>query len=45
MLERFLAPARAMIPRQTWDAELAVGRALTRQQMVKLLLSANAPVT
>ena len=45
VLERFLAPARAMIPRQTWDAELAVGRALTRQQMVKLLLSANASVT
>ena len=44
VLERFLAPARAMIPRQAWDAKLAAGRALTRQQTVTLLLSANAPV-
>ena len=44
VLERFLAPARAMIPRQAWDAELAAGRALTRQQTVTLLLSGNAPV-
>jgi predicted ATPase/class 3 adenylate cyclase len=37
MLERFLAPARATIPRQTWDAELAAGRALTTEQATTLL--------
>ena len=37
LLERFVAPARAAIPRQLWDAELAVGRALTRQQAIMLI--------
>jgi tetratricopeptide (TPR) repeat protein len=37
LLERFLAPARAAIPRQLWDAELAAGRALTRQQAIMLI--------
>jgi hypothetical protein len=37
LLERFLAPARATIPRQAWDAELAAGRALTQQQVIKLV--------
>jgi hypothetical protein len=40
LLERFLAPARATIRRQGWDAELAAGRALSQQQAVALLLSA-----
>ena len=36
-LERYLAPARAAIERGAWDAELAAGRALTRDQAVALL--------
>ena len=39
VLERFLAPARATIARQAWDAELAAGRALTQQQAAALLAS------
>ena len=39
LFERFLAPARAAIARQAWDAELAVGRALTQQQAAALLVS------
>jgi predicted ATPase/class 3 adenylate cyclase len=39
LLERFLAPARATIARQAWDAELAAGRALTQQQAAALLSS------
>jgi predicted ATPase/class 3 adenylate cyclase len=39
LLERFLAPARATIGPEAWDAELAVGRALTQQQAVTLLMS------
>jgi predicted ATPase/class 3 adenylate cyclase len=39
VLERFLAPARAAIAGQDWDAELAAGRALTQEQAVTLLLS------
>ena len=39
LLERFLAPARATIAGQDWDAELAAGRALTQEQAVTLLLS------
>jgi predicted ATPase/class 3 adenylate cyclase len=39
LLERFLAPARATIARQAWDAELAAGRALTQQQAATLLVS------
>ena len=38
-LERFLAPARAVIDRGAWDAELAAGRALTQEQAVALLRS------
>jgi tetratricopeptide (TPR) repeat protein len=37
LLERFLAPMRATIPREVWDAELAAGRALTQQQAVTLV--------
>jgi hypothetical protein len=37
LLERFLAPMRATIPRQVWDAELAAGRALTQQQAITLV--------
>jgi predicted ATPase/class 3 adenylate cyclase len=39
VLERFLAPARAAITRQAWDAELAAGRALTQLQAAALLAS------
>ncbi len=38
ILEVFLAPARASMPRQAWDAELAAGRALSQQQAAKLLV-------
>ncbi len=38
-LERFLAPARSTVAPQAWDAGLAVGRALTEQEAVALLLS------
>jgi hypothetical protein len=44
LLERFLAPARATISRDVWDAELAAGRALTLQQTVTLLVP-SAPST
>ena len=39
LLERFLAPARATIARDAWDAELAAGRALTQQEAITLLLT------
>jgi predicted ATPase/class 3 adenylate cyclase len=39
LLERFLAPARATISTEEWDAELAAGRALTQQQAARLLVS------
>jgi hypothetical protein len=39
LLEQFLAPARANIAPDQWDAELAAGRALTQQQAITLLLS------
>ena len=39
LLERHLAPARAAIAPETWDAELAAGRALTQQQAATLLIS------
>jgi predicted ATPase/class 3 adenylate cyclase len=39
MLEKFLAPVRATIPPEQWDAELAAGRALTQQQAATLLAS------
>ena len=38
LLERFLAPMRATIPREVWDAELAAGRALTQQQAITLVV-------
>ena len=37
LLERFLAPIRATIPREAWDSELAAGRALTQQQAITLV--------
>jgi hypothetical protein len=40
-LERFLAPARAVIAPEQWDAELAAGRALTQQQAAALLGSGD----
>ena len=39
LLEEFLAPARAAIAPQQWEAELAAGRALSRQQAATLLVS------
>ncbi len=39
LLERFLAPARAAIAPEAWDAELAAGRALTQQQAAALLVT------
>ena len=39
MLEAFLAPARETIAPEAWNAELAVGRALTQQQAATLLAS------
>jgi tetratricopeptide (TPR) repeat protein len=37
MLEEFLAPVRATIAAEQWDAELAAGRALSQQQAATLL--------
>ncbi|HTX28079.1 MAG TPA: protein kinase [Streptosporangiaceae bacterium] len=45
LLERFTGPARAGLGRDTWDAELAVGRALTQEQTAALLGSAAKPST
>jgi predicted ATPase len=39
MLEEYLAPVRATIAPEQWDAELAAGRALTQQQAATLLAS------
>jgi predicted ATPase/class 3 adenylate cyclase len=39
MPERFLAPVRAAIAPQEWDAELTAGRALSQQQAAALLVS------
>ncbi len=39
LLERFLAPARATITPEEWQAELAAGRAVTQQEAVTLLVS------
>jgi hypothetical protein len=36
-----VAPSRTTIERGVWDAELAVGRALTQEQAVALMLSAT----
>ena len=38
ILERFLAPTRASLPRDAWDTELAAGRALTQQQAITLVV-------
>ncbi len=38
ILEMFLAPARASLPRHAWDTELAAGRALDQQQAAELLM-------
>jgi tetratricopeptide (TPR) repeat protein len=37
LLEEFLAPARATIAPEAWDAAVAAGRALTQQQAATLL--------
>jgi tetratricopeptide (TPR) repeat protein len=37
VLERFVGPARASVARLVWDAEMAAGRALTRQQAITLV--------
>jgi predicted ATPase/class 3 adenylate cyclase len=39
MLEEYLAPARATVAPEQWDAALAAGRALTQQQAAALLAS------
>ena len=39
MLEKFLAPARATIAPEAWEAALAAGRALSQQQAAALLLA------
>ena len=44
LLERFLAPARATIDREAWDAALAAGRALTQEQAITLLTSPTLSV-
>ena len=41
MRERFLAPVRATIAPEQWDAELAAGRSLTQQQAAALLVPAS----
>jgi tetratricopeptide (TPR) repeat protein len=43
-LERYLAPARATFARDAWDAELAVGAALSQQEAVALLLSPSSEI-
>ncbi len=43
MLEEFLAPARATIAPEQWDAALAAGRALTQQQAATLLAPPSPP--
>jgi predicted ATPase/class 3 adenylate cyclase len=42
LIEQFLAPARATIAPEPWDAALAAGRALTQQQAATLLLAEAA---
>ena len=39
MLEAFIAPARATVLPQAWNAELAAGRALSQPEALALLLS------
>jgi predicted ATPase len=38
-LEQFLAPARAAVPPEAWQTQLAAGRSLTQQQAIDLLTS------
>ena len=44
MLEEFVAPARATVAPEQWDAALAAGRALTQQQAATLLLAESRPL-
>ncbi len=39
IIEEFLAPARATIAPEAWEAALAAGRALSQQQAATLLLA------
>jgi hypothetical protein len=39
LVEGFLAPARATMTREKWDAEHGAGRALSREQTAALLLA------
>ena len=39
LLEGFLAPARAAMAREKWDAEYEAGRVLSQQQAAALLLA------
>ena len=43
MIEEHLAPARAAVPPQDWNAELAAGRALSQDQALTLLRSLAPP--
>ena len=43
MVEEFLAPVRAAVSSQEWDAGLAAGRALSQQEALALLLSLRSP--
>ncbi len=43
-LDRYPAPARATFARDAWDAELAVGAALSQQEAVALLRSPSSEV-
>ena len=43
VLEQFLAPARATVTPQAWEADLAAGCSLTQQQAIALLLSPSPP--
>jgi len=44
LLERFLAPARATVQPEEWQAEFAAGRAVTQPQAVALLVSPGSAV-
>jgi len=43
LLEQFLAPARASTAPESWDSELAIGRALSQQDAAALLPGLPAP--
>ena len=38
LLERFVAPARAALPRDIWETGLATGHALTQEQAQALAI-------